>query len=92
MSEMWAALRDSVGERSTVVYEHEQTTIKDLPEGRYTIKYNGKSITKEPICPNQIPGTLMNYCENLEKQGVRLEGRVVSEIITGMNIVAKKVN
>ena len=90
MIELWAAVRDNVGLHSTLVYNRKPVLIKDLPAGSYDLKHNEVIIGKS-LGPNQIPGYLMDYCTQLEKKGLTLEGENHAEIISRLQIIIDSV-
>jgi hypothetical protein len=88
MTELFLAYRDGVGLHSRVVLDEDPTLIKDLPPKPYDL-YHQEKIIAQNLGPNQIPGFLLYYCTNLEREGFKFEGESVYEMISNLEIIAK---
>jgi len=88
MTELFLAYRDGVGLHSMVVVDENPTLIKDLPPQVYDLFHKEKRIAQN-LGPNQIPGFLLHYCADLEKEGSKFCGKSVYEMISNLEIIAK---
>jgi hypothetical protein len=88
MVELFLAYRDEVGLHSKVILDENPTLIKDLPPQMYDLFYQQKRIGQN-ISPNKIPGFLLYYCADLEKEGFEFIGKSICEIVSNLEIIAK---
>ena len=89
MLELFFAIRDSVGEYSTVVLDDKFVVIKNLPPTYYDLYHNGRLI-REQLTPNQIPGFLLDYCAELEKSKYEFKGTSICEKVSNLEVTIKK--
>lgn len=89
MSEIWAAIRDSIGLHSTVSYSGKKVVIKDLPVASYNLSHERKCFAQS-MSPNQIPGVIMSYCTGLEERGSALEGDNFVRKVNNLDLIVEK--
>lgn len=85
MTEIFLAFRDGVGLNSTLLLEGVPTLIKDLPKGLYHL-FHGNSPIAQDLGPQSIPGFLLHYCTDLERENFKFKGESVYERISNLEI------
>ena len=88
MSELFFACRDGVGFHSRFVLDKNPTLINDLPPQAYDLFHQQKRVAQN-LGPNQIPGFLLHYCTDLEKEGFEFSGKSIYEMVSNLEIIAK---
>ena len=86
--ELWAAIRDQVGNHSTVTFNGESVLIKDLPAELYELLREEEQIEKA-LNVNQIPGRIVDYCAGLGPDFPFL-GSSPAEMVSNLNFEVKQ--